>query len=198
MHSPPLRLRVGGEGAVRGDPRGEGGGSPQDHAAPPGREAHSPRAPKTPDQPLRAAVLGPAHPCEVGLLHLLQQDPQRLQVQNNVAGLLQACTERVPGLAHLRWSEMGSGGPVCTDACSLKTQDLPQRKPRVGRGPAPPHPFPPTPAASPAHRPKRSCTRFAGLASSSSWLSPGSQLFCSLWACSADTENRNMSLSRGT
>ena len=39
------------------------------------------------------------HHREVGLLHLFQKDPQRLQIQNDVIGLLQPCTGREQGLS---------------------------------------------------------------------------------------------------
>lgn len=62
--------------ASGGDPKAEARGLP---------------APPDAGQPRRVAFPLLAYHREVGLLHLLQQDPQGHEVQDDVVGLLQAC-----------------------------------------------------------------------------------------------------------
>lgn len=85
-------------GSRRG-PQNEGTGPPQPtRLITAQRLPPAPLLPKTRDQPLPSGPSA-AYGWEVGLLHLLQHDPQGLQVQNNVVGFLQPCTGQGQGRA---------------------------------------------------------------------------------------------------
>ena len=66
--------------------------------------ARKPAAPCCPKTQAQSPISQPRDPlllmyrCEVGLFHLLQQDTQGLQVQNDIVGFLQACVEQEQGL----------------------------------------------------------------------------------------------------
>lgn len=99
---------------------------------------------------------------EVSLFHLLQQDLQRLQIQNYIVGFLQACPKQEQGLIHRgaearphsRRSEMVTDSSVCLWTPTASRTGLPQKAgpkeadegggrrlhPRVSKGPAQPLP----------------------------------------------------------
>lgn len=122
------------------------------------RKPPVPAPPKAQPGPCPVTVLLPTHHREVGLLRLLQQDLQRLQVQHDIVGFLQACPEREQGLSHTgaepgprpRRPEMVTGSSVCLQTPAPQEMGLPpkeaSRKPlmgktyalRVGEGPRQP------------------------------------------------------------